>query len=81
MKLYNMNGKRIYIYGTPLARAGDGPFVDETVGRPAGGTIPDVDRMTMKTLKGYLCEGAPCAGCEVMCGFGKRYLALRKAEE
>lgn len=73
MKLYAMNGRRIYIYGTPLARAGDGPFVDETVGRPAGGTIPDVDRMNMKTLKGYLCE--------VMCGFGKRYLALRKAEE
>lgn len=73
MKLYAMNGKRLYIYGTPLARLNERK--QEERGRPSG-YIGDVDRMTLRTLKGHVCEGAPCKECEVQCGYGRRYLQL-----
>lgn len=37
----------------------------------------NVEKLSVKTLKReYLCKGAPCEGCEVMCGYGKRYMEL-----
>lgn len=79
MRLMDERGKRVHIYAAPMSRFAEtgGP---ERI-RPYIGHAGDVDRMPMRTLKANVCEGAPCAGCEVMCGYGRRYLQLLQEKE
>jgi hypothetical protein len=39
------------------------------------------ERMDMKHLKRHLCDGYKCEKCDVMCAYGRRYLALKEAAE
>ena len=45
-------------------------------GGRAPGFMPDVEKMSLRGLKKHICPGAPCATCDVMCGYGRRYLEL-----
>lgn len=40
------------------------------------------DFKTLKKLSVHLCEGmnSPCETCEILCGYGRRCLELRKKE-
>lgn len=68
------------IGGVPLAYAvGGEPVAGTKMGRkPEAQTILP-ENMTKRQLYKNICDGCECAGCEVMCGFGKEYLK-RKAD-
>lgn len=78
MILRDKRGRRVFIYGVPLARASEAKR--ENRGRPIGYAM-DIESMNMRTIQTHICEGAPCAGCEIACGYGRRYLELMKERD
>ena len=75
MRLKDQRGREIFLQEKTLAQLAE-PRKKEPKGRSSY-SWEHIEKLSVKTLKSlYLCGGAPCEGCEVMCGYGRRYLEL-----
>lgn len=75
MRQKDQRGREIFLQAKTLAQLVK-PRSKEPKGRSRD-PWENVERLSLQGLKReYLCGGAPCEGCEVMCGYGRRYLEL-----
>lgn len=42
--------------------------------------MKDPEAMKLREIKGHLYSGVKCEECDVLCGYGKRYLQLKEGE-
>lgn len=80
MILRDQRGREIVLRAKTMPQLAE-PRRKEPKGRSSD-AWEHIERLSMQALKNeYLCKGTPCAGCEVMCGYGRRYLQLTGGEK